>query len=393
MTKTPQLIQDPRQLDQIAQKLKGSKAVAVDTEFIRETTFFPKIALLQLATLDEAWLLDPLALDKAMLAPILEIFADTKILKIMHAAYADQECLFWAYGMTATPVLDTAVAGALTGYGDNVGLGKLLKEVLRVNLPKGRARVKWLARPLPDDLRIYAEQDVAHLVEVGSILEKKLRSKNRWEWALEESLVEEKVFDVAPEDTARRIAKGGHFDPNAFPVLVELIRWREERARAANLPRGWVADNEILVALAKVQPASLDELRTFRGLNAKEVDRSGMRILEAIKKGRPAPKPDPAEFARAPMVEREDHLQEFIKTYVSFLADKHEIALRLLINAGKAQALAQNPIVDKERWVKEGLLSQRACELIGEDLSALLSGKRGLVLRNGRVEIMEFPGS
>jgi len=391
MPNAPALIQDPRALVEIAAKVRESKVVAVDTEFIRETTFFPKIALLQLATREEAWLLDPVALSKEDLQPILEVFADTSILKLMHAAYADQECLYWAYQMTAEPVLDTAVAAALTGLGDNVGLGKLLRDVLHITLPKGRARVKWLQRPLPEDLRIYAEQDVSHLVELSEILENKLKVKDRWEWALEESRVDPKVFEIPPEDVARRIAKGGHFDPSAYPVLVELIRWREDRARNANLPRGWVADNEILVALAKVQPHSMDQLRTFRGLNAKEVDRSGTRILEAIKKGLAAPRPDSAEFVRPVIVERDDHLQEFIKTYVSFLADKHEIALRLLINTGKANVLAQNPKPDPERWVKEGILSPRAGKLIGKDLAALLSGQRGLILKNGKVEIITVP--
>lgn len=390
MQKVPQLVQDPRRIPEIAEKLRGAGPIAVDTEFIRETTFFPKIALIQLATANEAWLIDPVALDEEALAPILDVMTDTSILKLMHAAYADQECFYWAYGITAEPVLDTAVAAALAGFGDNVGLGKLLRDVLHITLPKGRARVKWLQRPLPDELLIYAEQDVSHLVEVAEILENKLRVKNRWEWALEESLVDPAVFEIPPEDTARRIAKGGHFDPAAYPVLVELIRWREDRARSANLPRGWVADNEILVALAKVQPHSLEQLRTFRGLNAKEIERSGSRILEAVKIGKAAPKPDPAEFVRPQIVEREDHLQEFIKTYVSFLADRHEIALRFLINTGKANALAQNPVVDLDRWVRDGLLSRRACDLIGKDLAAMLSGKKGLVLKNGKVGIFDL---
>ena len=390
MTKTPPLIQNSRDIPAIADALRQVDMIGVDTEFIRETTFFPKIALLQIATDTQAWLIDPTTLSNDDLAPILDVFKDQKILKLMHAAYADQECFYWAYGFVAEPVLDTAIAAALTGFGDNIGLGKLLRDVLHVSLPKGRARVKWLQRPLPSDLLQYAEQDVAHLVRLSRVLGERLKTKNRWDWAIEESRIEPQVFESSPEDIAKRLAKSGHLDAVSFPVLVELLRWREERARHANMPRGWVADNEILVALSKVQPTTMEQLRTFRGLNGKELDRSGQRILDAVKKGKAAPKDDSLSFSRSAPAEREDHLFEFIRTYVSFLADRHEIALRLLINTGKAQQLAQNPSLDEETWIKEGLLSRNACGLIGEELKELLSGKRGLILKNGKVEILKL---
>lgn len=390
MSRTPRLIQTAREIPAIAEALSKSDIIGVDTEFIRETTFFPKIALLQLATEEEAWLVDPTTLGTKDLEPILEVFRNPKILKVMHAAYADQECLYWAYGFVAEPVLDTAIAAALTGFGDNVGLGKLLRDVLRISLPKGRARVKWLQRPLPNDLLLYAEQDVAHLVRMARTLLEKLRVKDRTEWALEESRVAPTAFETPPEDMAKRLAKSGHMEPTAFPVLVELLRWREERARTANMPRGWVADNEILVALSKVQPTTLEQLRTFRGLNMKEIEKSGSKILEAVRKGK-ATEPDPSlSFARPAPQDREDHLQEFIRTYISFLADRHEIALRFLINTGRAAALAQSASLEEEHWIEQGIISRHASRLIGAELKALLSGQRGLVLRQGKVEILRL---
>jgi ribonuclease D len=384
-----QWVADQHSVAKMVERLKGHSILAFDTEFIRETTFFPKIALLQVATREEAWLVDPTVLSVDDLKPLLDVLADPDVLKIVHAAYADQECLFWSYDLIAEPVLDTAVAAALTGYGDNVGLGKLLKEVVGVQLPKGRARVKWLQRPLSKELLTYAEQDVAHLVELGEKLKEKLEKRGRLAWAMEESKILPSAFDVPAEDMARRMAKSAQMDGVTLSALTELLRWREDRARRANLPRGWVADNDILVALAKVRPRSLEELRSFRGLNAKEVERSGRDILEAVAHGIENPVAV-APVERPTMQDREDHVFDFVRTYVSFLADRHAIALRFLINTAKATVLVAHGDRTPEQWVEEGILSPQACSLIGEELKALLSGQRGLVLRNGKVEILKL---
>jgi ribonuclease D len=384
-------VQNREKVEEMVESLNRETVIGIDTEFIRETTFFPRIALIQVATEKETWLLDPLALKREDLTGFLDVLKNKGILKVMHAAYADQECLYWAYGFLAEPVLDTAVGGALCGYGDNVGLGKLLKEMFRLQLPKGRARAKWLVRPLPKELLHYAEQDVAHLVRLGRALQGELERRNRLDWAMEESTLSVALFEVSPEELARKIARNGQIEGQAFPVLVELLRWRENRAKQANIPRAWVADNDILVALAKVRPESIEELRSFRGLNAKEVERSGATIINAIREGRAKPVDETAIPVRQPSSnDRDDHVMEFIRTYASFLAARHEIALRYLINTNKAIALTQQKSEDEETWVREGILTRRACDLIGSDLKALLEGKRALVLKNGKLEVREL---
>lgn len=389
MTKIPTLITTPEPVAEMASRIRGKTRVGIDTEFIRETSFFPKIALIQVATDEESWLLDPTRLSKEDLAPLLEILVDKNILKILHAAFADQECLYWSYNTLAEPVLDTAVAGALTGYGENVGLAKLLKEILHINLPKGRARVKWLARPLPRELLLYAEQDVAHLVELGDRLSEKLKSLGRLEWAIEESRLGPNVFEVPPDEMALKMARNGQMEPQTFCVLRELVHWREERAKSANMPRGWIADNEVLISLAKSRPASLDELRSFRGLSPKEIDRNGARILDAIQRGKEAPREDLNLPQRQPIPsDHEDHALDLLKAYVAFLAAQHEIAPRFLLHSSRSLALLQNSDKTEEEWVRLGILSNASRSLVGGDLKALLSGHRGLILRHGKVEIL-----
>jgi ribonuclease D len=377
---------------EMAETLRRETIIAIDTEFIRETTFYPKVALIQVATRDETWLVDPVEATPEDLQPLLDVLKDPGILKVMHAAHSDQECFHTAYGMTLTPVIDTAVCAALIGMGDNLGLGRLLKDLMNLNLPKGRARARWLARPLSDELLDYAEQDVAHLVRLGEILIEKLKAKDRFDWALEESVVDAAQFDPTPLDMAKRVAKSGQVDWNYFPVLVELFAWREDRARHADLPRGWVADNETLVALSKVRPKSIDELRSFRGLKPKEVDRSGNHILDAVKRGLATPRDSYPKVSRTPVPhgEKEELIVDLLQSYVSFLASQHEIANRFLLSSNKAFSAVMHADKPIEAWIADGILSPQAAKLIGEDLKALLSGKRALAVRKGRVEILSL---
>jgi ribonuclease D len=390
MTRKPALISDPTEVSRIAAALQKEPVIAVDTEFIRETTFFPKTALLQFATDKEAWLVDPLACTKEQLKPVLDVLVNPDVIKIFHAAFADQECFYWSYGVLAEPVLDTAVAGALLGLGDNAGLAKLLREILNVHLPKGRARAKWLARPLPFELLNYAVEDVVHLVELGRRLMDRLKAKGRLDWALSESRYLPEDFDPAPEDIAARLGKNSGVDGHHYAVLAELVRWREDRAKKANLPRNWVSDNETLIALAKVRPKNIEELKSFRGLSVKEVERSGTSILDAIKKGLTLPKQEGGGPRFPQLDDKEEHLLDFIQTYVSFLASKHEIAPRYLLSAPKAIRLLHKRKDDVDAWVNAGILTEAARALIGEELKALLAGKRALGLKGDRVEIFEL---
>ena len=175
MISHPELVSTAEEIQKIALALKGQPLIALDTEFIRESTFYPIVEIIQVATAEEAWLIDAKAFKKNFrpgpmggfdpaINPLLEILRDSKILKIFHAAQGDQECFYTSFGIVASPSIDTAVAGSLLGYGDGVGLGKLLKTVLDVTIKKGHARTNWGVRPLPRQLSEYALADVEYLV-------------------------------------------------------------------------------------------------------------------------------------------------------------------------------------------------------------------------------------
>jgi ribonuclease D len=388
---TPVWVNNTTLLAEMVEKLLQKKVFGIDTEFIRETTFFPKIALIQVATEDLTWLVDPLAFSKEQMTPFTDVLLDPGILKIMHAAYGDQECLFWSYGIIATPVIDTAIAAALTGYGDNIGLGKLVREVLNVHLPKGRARVKWLARPLSRELLHYAAQDVAHLVELSTRLEKKLKAAGRWEWALDESAMSENAFDESPAEIAGRLAKNGSWDGAGIAALERLVGWREKRARHSDIPRGWVADNEVLVALARVRPHSLEEMHSFRGFKPKEVERSGNMILEMLRDAEKNPVVDVPTGRRGHLpAEYDEHAVELLKAFVALLSARLEIATRFLLPQQRMLPLLHQAGNGVESWVESGLLTISAAKLIGNDLKEFLNGSKGLALKKGRVHLIDL---
>ena len=261
------LIQNAKELAKVAESLAKQPVIAFDTEFLRERTFFPQLGLIQVADREQAWLIDPLKLTKRDLEPFLDVLTNRKILKVAHAVEQDQECLYNGYEIVAEPVLDTAVAAALSGYGDQVGLSTLLRKLLSIRLAKGHTRTDWLKRPLPAlDGRLCPGRR-RHLVEAAEALLAELDARGRREWAmkLSEELSNPARYNPDPEEMARQMALSRRLDTLEYTVLRELVRWREDRVRKANVPRRWVAEDQVLVKLASARPAPRKSFRTFAG--------------------------------------------------------------------------------------------------------------------------------
>jgi ribonuclease D len=380
----------------LAKELSKHAIIAFDTEFIRENTFYPSVELIQVATRDKSWLIDVQAFrgkNIENLRPLLDVFEDPKILKILHAAQGDQECLYTSFKVVAKPSFDTAVGAALCGYGDGIGLGNLLKAVLNVNLKKGHARTNWAARPLPPQLIEYAHADVEFLVVAAETLIEKLEVSGRKAWALELSAKWEdpSLYEPDPEGLAQKLAKSGRMDPRTFATLRELMRWREERVRALNLPRRWVADDQVLLDLANVKPKDVEHLAAFRGLNKGEMKASADKILAAIRLG------GETTDSKAPESKRAEHptgdesqTLDLMKTYLGILADRERIAMKHLLSMGQLLPLLREKVSHPDEWVAKKLLSAEAARLIGGELHALLQGKRALSVDGRKIKIVSL---
>ena len=403
MNQRKDLISTAEAISELVQVLKTQEIIAFDTEVIRESTFFPMVEIIQVATATDSWLVDARAFKRNHPAsrtdafepgiqPLLDVFTDPKILKVLHAAQGDQECLHTSFGVVASPTLDTAVAASLCGYGEGIGLGKLLKAVFDLDLAKGHARTNWSVRPLPQQLIDYAHSDVIHLVALGQKLMEKLDELGRKSWAMEVSAKWENpsLYQTDVEGIAEKLARGGRLDKNGYSALIHLVRWREERVRKLNLPRRWVADDHVLLDLAHVRPKDLEHLGAFRGLNKGELKNSGEAILEAIRSSAETTGVSLPPKAPRTLAPTSDEMQAFelIKCFVSVLAEEHKIAAKHLLTTSQLIPLLRNEIHTPSDLVKKGILGSEAAALIGEELIAMVQGRRALRVKGNQVEII-----
>ncbi len=397
LASSDQPLSQPEQIAELARALAHEEMIAFDTEFIRESTFYPVVELIQVATESQSFLVDAQAFRgseerKAGLAPLLDIFRNPKILKILHAAQGDQECLFTSFATLASPSLDTAVAASLCGYGDGIGLGNLLKSLLGVNLKKGHARTNWSVRPLPDQLIEYAHADVIHLVAAAKKLLGELDRLGRRQWALELSARFEDpgLYETEPDALALRLAKGGKIDARGFSVLKELMRWREARVRHLNLPRRWVADDQVLIDLAQVRPKDASHLSAFRGLGKGELKHSSEAILGAIQRGvAQGAAEDAPERVRADIPnDEEKRLIDLLQCYIGLLADQHQIAVKYVATSSQLLPLLRARQQTVDQWVSSGLMTDGAARLVGDEIHSFLDGKRALSIGPKRVQVI-----
>ncbi len=397
MAQYNELLSTPEEIEALAKELNQAPVIAFDTEFIRETTFFPTVEIIQVATENDSWLVDAQAFKKRGiegLRPLLDVFENPKILKILHAAQGDQECLYTSFGVVASPSLDTAAAASLCGYGDSIGLGNLMKAALGVTIKKGHARTNWSVRPLPAQLAEYAHADVDRLVELSHVLFQQLDKLDRREWAMRLSAKweDKSLYESDPEAMAEKFARGGRIDARTFATLIELIRWREVRVRQLNLPRRWVADDTVLLDLASVKPRDLAHLSAFRGLNKGELKNSGEAILAAIRAGETAEAPRLERRSRSEIPTQEE-LQaiDLLKCYLGILADERKVALKFIASAADLVPLIRcTDAKGIEELIERQALTPEAAALVGEDVLAFLWGERALsIVKNpGGAQIM-----
>jgi ribonuclease D len=403
-----ELISTLEGLQELCERLKDVPVLAFDTEFIRESTFYPKFEILQIATSDESYLVDIQALSTEKVGPrylppepvkvaLRGVFTSPKILKVLHAAQGDQECLATTFGFTASPTQDTAILASLLGYGDAVGLSTLLKQILGVQLQKGHSRTNWSQRPLPAELLEYAHADVIYLVELAQKLLLEAEKLGRVEWARELATKFEvlELYEPSAEELSDRLARGGRLDLKGQGALRELVRWRERRVRELNIPRRWVAEDSVLVDMAQAKPKRVDQLHTFRGLSKGEVKHQGEQILRAIEKGLTSPPETRFKRERVdPPSHGEIQLTELLKCYLAILADREGVAVRHLATTGQIlsliRAVSSGEVKVPGDWLEKSYLSASASQLIGAELLALLLGQRALSVSNGTLKIVEL---
>lgn len=276
------LIQDATALADLRGGLDPSLRWALDTEFVRERTYLPRLCLVQLAVSGRILLLDPLRIgDPALLAGLL---ADARRPYVVHAARQDVEALLPLTGSPLAPLFDTQVAASLLGFPSQVGYGDLVRQVLGVELAKGHARTDWATRPLAAAQLAYAADDVRYLGAVADALGARLEDAGRLGWCESDcaALSDPAVYRSDPADAWKRIKGLERMAPAERAVVRALAAWREERASRRNLPRGWVLSDDALRELARVRPGSTEALGRISSLPGRAAAKLADELLPLI---------------------------------------------------------------------------------------------------------------
>ncbi|TCK18201.1 ribonuclease D [Thiogranum longum] len=373
-------IDTPEALREFCTALKGCEWLALDTEFIREKTYYPKLCLVQVGVPGRCACIDPLALES--LEPLYDLMFDTSITKVLHACSQDQEIFANLAGKVPTPIFDTQLASPLLGFAEQIGYGNFIKEVLGVSLEKAHARADWSRRPLSGGQLEYAADDVRYLAEAYPLVRARLAEQGRLAWLDAEFSPYEQLerYQIDPPDAWKRIRGLEKLRPRALSVVQQLATWREQTAQEKDLPRNWVIKDEILIDIARLAPQKVDELSTIRGMPPKSVSRYGQQLIEQVALAADQPlQPLEARGRRERASAQEEALTDVLHAQLRLLADKHGINSTLI--AGRKNLLA---LIRDE---KTPLLSGWRREIAGEELLALRDGQRLVSVRNRHVVI------
>jgi ribonuclease D len=374
------LISTTEALSETCARLARHPFVTVDTEFLRETTYYPKLCLIQLASPEESVMVDPLA-EGLSLDPLMALMGAPDIVKVFHAARQDLEIIWMLGRIIPAPIFDTQVAAMVCGYGDSVGYEQLVNDIAKAKIDKSSRFTDWSRRPLSPAQLAYAESDVTHLRDIYLELNKRLTETGRSAWLAEEMgiLTSPDTYKAHPDDAWLRL-KGRIRKPREIAPLMELAAWREREAQSRNVPRSRVLKDDLLVEIAQKQPRSVEQLGEMRALpNGFERSRAGTDILAAIER---AQMRDPATL---PVLDRErgrgpnPAVLDMLKVLLKAIADAEKVAPKIIATTDDLEAIASS--ADEDVPALQGWRR----EVFGEKALALMGGELSLRIRKGRV--------
>jgi ribonuclease D len=358
--------------------------VTIDTEFLRETTYYPLLCVAQMASADEAVVIDALA-PGIDLSPFYDLMANEKVMKVFHAARQDIEIVWHAAKLIPHPIFDTQVAAMVLGYGDSISYDQLVQRITGDTLDKSHRFTDWTRRPLSEAQLRYAISDVTHLREVYLKLVEDLRQRGRAEWVEDEMrvLTSPETYRLEPENAWQRL-KTRVRKPKELAVLIEVAAWREREAQARDVPRSRVLKDEVIADLAVQAPTSAENLTHLRSLpKGFERSRWGEAIIAAVARGlardtKTLPRP-----VRAQSTANGAAVVELLKVLLRMVSERHHVAAKVIATVDDLERIAADDTADVPA------LTGWRRELFGEKALALKHGKLALTMENGRVTVVE----
>jgi ribonuclease D len=380
------LIVENDALATFCQRQRQAEFVAIDTEFMRDKTYWPQLCLVQIAGPDEAAAIDTLApgLD---LAPLYELLADPRVVKVFHAARQDVEIFFHLTGLIPTPLVDTQVAAMVCGFGDAVSYENLAAKLAGARIDKSSRFTDWAHRPLTERQLQYALSDVTHLRPAYEHLQRRIEKTGRSEWVSEEMavLTDPATYRLEPREGWRRI-KFRTDKPRALAVLREVAAWREEEAQHRDLPRSRILKDETLCEIAAHAPTDVEHLARCRGLSrAVAENRQGQAILAAVKRGIEIPAGEcPVPAPRRDLPAGLGPVVELLRVLLKMRCEDHAVAQKLVANAEDLELIAADDEADVP-----ALVGWRR-EIFGADALALKHGRLALTTVGRRVKVVSL---
>ena len=365
-------------------RLASHAFITVDTEFLRETTYYPKLCVVQMASTDEAVVIDTLAAE-IDLQPFFRLMANESVLKVFHAARQDIEIIWHRAGLIPHPIFDTQVAAMVLGYGDSISYDQLVQRITGDALDKSHRFTDWSRRPLTGEQIAYAISDVTHLRDVYLSLSADLEKRGRTEWVFEEMevLTSPETYRAEPEHAWERLRTRVR-KPREFGVLMEVAAWREREAQARDVPRGRVLKDDVIADIAIHAPTSVERLAGLRSVpRGFERSKWGQEVLEAVKRGIAR---DPKTL---PRIDRSRSGQngaatvELLKVLLRMTAERHGVAAKVVATVDDLERIAGEPEPDV------AALKGWRRELFGEKALALKAGRLALAVEKGRVAAVE----
>jgi len=381
MTKI-QYINTEQQLTKLCEDIQLTSWLALDTEFLREKTYYPKFCLLQIATPDWVVCVDPIALPN--LDKLFNAIYNPQIVKVFHSCRQDLEIFFQLTGKLPTPIFDTQIAAPLLGFQENPGYAMLVSSFLNINLNKAHTRADWSKRPLTEAQIEYAADDVIYLCQIYEIMVKKLAELGRADWLKADfaELENPNLYKIEPENAWMKIKGKNKLTGKQLSIIQVLAEWREKHAQKDDRPKSWLLRDEMLFDIAKLQPENVTELANIRGINERVLHKQGNELCQLITKAKNRP---PIPLNEKNKAAKKTQQQEAILDILTAL-------VRI-----RAEENALNPVILATRKDLEDLLFEEDedCSLLhgwrysmaGKELVGLLKGELYLTIEDDKLAI------
>ncbi len=378
------LLTENDELAAVCERFSRHEFVTVDTEFLRETTFWPKVCLIQIASPEEAVAIDALS-EGIDLSPFFSLMSRTEVVKVFHAARQDIE-IIWRLGrLIPAPLFDTQVAAMVCGFGEQASYLDLVKAITRANLDKSSRFTDWSRRPLSEAQIDYAIADVTHLRDVYTDLRRRLQRSNRLEWLADEmeTLTSPDTYEQHPEKAWERLRHRVR-KPRDLAVLMDLAAWREQEAQSRDVPRSRVLKDDILVEIAQAAPRSIDALANLRSFpKGMERSRAGADIVAAVERSFAR---DPSTLPRIERSRRGSNgaTVELLKVLLRQVSEETGVAAKMIATVEDLEALASDD--DAETPALKGWRRT----IFGDKALQLKRGHLALTVENGKVVTLDW---